>query len=857
SGAPTAFAPSKTTYEHRDCYWILLSHVPAATLDKASSLVMRFPWLLFFSLLALCTPFLWFLAKLKAKDRKAQADLQSKEKRFRLLYDRAPLPYQSLEMDGYLIEVNSSWLELLGYERNEALGRKFIDFLAPGSREKFQKTYPVLKEKGESHDVELELVKKDGSIILASFNGRAAYDQEGFFIQSHCLFRDITIERRLEKELWNQTRLLDIVVNTVPDIICLKDGRGHWLLANEYELDLFQLKDADYRGKTDEEIASCSDIYRNAFRDCIESDNMAWQYREPSRGKETIFRHDGTFRVFDIVKIPLFNEDGSRQALVVAGRDITELQRREEKIKHLNLALQTMNRMHRAITGQKEELPLVQAICDIFVANRGYRSAWIMLLDEDGGNAGIAQAGLGHNFSAMTEKIKAGHLPRCITKVMESHDRLVEVADPAAYCRECPLSNDYQGAGILSSPLLYEGKSYGFLTVSAPLIILNEKEERDLFIEAASDISYAIYALKQEKKRRVAEEKLRDSEHRYRTLANSLPQRILQKDRNGVYISCNASYEEDLGVGPEEILGRTDFDFSPPELAEKYRDNERRIMEKGESEEVEEAYVRNGKRLFVQTVRTPTFAENGECTGILNVSWDITERKNMEERLLQSEKMATIAGLAAGVSHEINTPLSAILQSIQVIEQGLSEDMPVNLEVAKKCGIDLAGVKDYFRQKEIDFFLDGIRKSAAGAAKIVNNLLQFSRPYSGDMADVNLAELLDNAVDLARADYDLKQKQDILHVEIVKDYARDLPQLPCVAMEIEQVVLNLIKNAVQAMADQEEGKSPRIVLRAFQEEEAVRIEVEDNGPGMTEEVRGHIFDPFFTTKDVGQGTGLG
>ncbi len=252
----------------------------------------------------------------------------------------------------------------------------------------------------------------------------------------------------------------------------------------------------------------------------------------------------------------------------------------------------------------------------------------------------------------------------------------------------------------------------------------------------------------------------------------------------------------------------------------------------------------------------PVLDDQDNIVQFVHIAKDITDQQKAQDHLLQSEKMATIAGLAAGVAHEINTPLSAILQSIQVIRQGLSSDQKVNREQAAEHGIDLDNLQDYFKSQEIDFFLNGIQTSASNAAKIITNLLEFSRPQKGEISMANLNELMDSAVELARADYDLKKKYGILNVTIQREYDPDLPPVPCVAVEIEQVFLNIIKNAVLALAGQSREK-PRIILRTARSGSTVRVEVEDNGPGMDEEVRGHVFDPFFTTKEVGAGTGLG
>lgn len=136
---------------------------------------------------------------------------------------------------------------------------------------------------------------------------------------------------QLIEELHQKTTLLETIINAIPDIICLKDGDGRWLLANDYDLDLFELAGVDYKGKTDAELAPHSEFYKEAFLGCMDTDNIAWAKGVPSRVEEIIPRPDGSTKVFDIVKIPLFNSDGSRHALAVAGRDITELRRIQKK----------------------------------------------------------------------------------------------------------------------------------------------------------------------------------------------------------------------------------------------------------------------------------------------------------------------------------------------------------------------------------------------------------------------------------------------------------------------------------------------------------------------------------------------
>ena len=249
-----------------------------------------------------------------------------------------------------------------------------------------------------------------------------------------------------------------------------------------------------------------------------------------------------------------------------------------------------------------------------------------------------------------------------------------------------------------------------------------------------------------------------------------------------------------------------------------------------------------------------------DITGAVIRIDDVTMRVRFENMMIQNEKMMSLGELAAGMAHEINNPLSAILHAVQNIQRRTSPGLAANVETATQIGITVEQMQTYLEQRGIYTFVDSIKEAGERSARIVTNMLEFSRASSNrNYQAVNVAELLQHSLELSRNSLDLHTGEGGQAIEVVMDLEPDLPPLPCAAAEIEQVILNMLRNAAQAFVKPEgaEDYKPQITMRAFAEGDAIKIQIIDNGPGMAESTRRHIFEPFFTTKDVGKGTGLG
>jgi len=354
---------------------------------------------------------------------------------------------------------------------------------------------------------------------------------------------------------------------------------------------------------------------------------------------------------------------------------------------------------------------------------------------------------------------------------------------------------------------------------------------------------------------RRAEKEMARLQHYLASIIDSMPSVLVGVDRWGRVTQWNRQAEKATGATSHDARHQN-LEHVYPLLRPLGGLVKQAIRERSVRQAEKISYPAGGQIRFADIMIYPLDIEAMEGA-VIRVD-DVTARVRMEDTMVQTEKMLSVGGLAAGMAHEINNPLSGILQSAQNIVRRLDPSLEKNNAAAVRLGVDLSQIRRYLEERGILRFIEGIRQSGERASITVSDMLHFSRPSDARMAPTALEALLDKTVALAAHDYDLRKKHDFREIEIVRDFEDHLPLVPCVATEIGQVVLNLLRNASQAFRP--DGKSappPRIILRLRRETDHVRIEVEDNGPGMDEDTRKRVFEPFFTTKDVGVGTGLG
>ncbi|MFZ5425469.1 MAG: PAS domain S-box protein [Thermodesulfobacteriota bacterium] len=375
------------------------------------------------------------------------------------------------------------------------------------------------------------------------------------------------------------------------------------------------------------------------------------------------------------------------------------------------------------------------------------------------------------------------------------------------------------------------------------------------------DKPFRVYACFEDiTRQKLAEDALRESESRHRRLLATMLEGYASVDMEGRIKECNAAFRDMLGMTGEEILASSYEDITPAKWHGIEADIVReQVFVRGFSDVYAKEYRRKDGTVFPVELRTYLLRDDkGDASGMWAIVRDVTEQRRMQEAMVQTEKMMSVGGLAAGMAHEINNPLGGILQCSQVILSRLKGTHQMDKELASRAGCGMEAVRTYLESRDIFTLLDSVRDSAARAARIVSNMLEFSRRGDAGKMPFDLNLILDTAVELVSNDYDARKKYDFRKIEIVRRYAPDLPPVVCTPTQIEQVAVNILRNAAQAMAARPQGlEGGRIVLATSLDGSCIRAEIRDNGPGMDEEVRRKAFEPFFTTKKPGEGTGLG
>jgi len=320
---------------------------------------------------------------------------------------------------------------------------------------------------------------------------------------------------------------------------------------------------------------------------------------------------------------------GTKQS-VVSLIDITERKRAEEYVQHLNQELHSIRKINQLIVWERDRDKLLQGLHRILMETRGYSHVWIVLLDDAGRVTTWTQAGLDKEFRSLAEKLRRGELPACIQKALGQQD-VVVVEDPRSVCRDCPLSESYAGMGALIVRLEARRKVYGVLSVSCPPQFIAEAREIELLQEVARDIAFALHNIEREQQAEVRRAQLA-SIFRYSPFA------MIIVDENNCILEANSRFEEVFGYTSNETLGKNIDDLIVPQRFKGKEAHELDVRAQRGVLGYETIRKRkDGQEIHVSLSAGPVKVA-GEVVGIFVIFQDITERKQAEQALAESEE---------------------------------------------------------------------------------------------------------------------------------------------------------------------------------------------------------------------------
>jgi len=519
--------------------------------------------------------------------------------------------------------------------------------------------------------------------------------------------------------------------------------------------------------------------------------------------------------------------------LVCVFQDITERKKAEENLQWQTIVTEAINRVLQGALQVETDVDVARFCLSEAEELTGSKFGWIGEVNPSGRLDTIVLSNPGWELCAIsgdkTAAIKNMEIRGLFGRVLKD-EKTVIANEPSAHPDRVGLPNGHpEITAFLGVPLKQDSRIFGMIALGNKPSGYTLRDQ-----EAIEAISVAFMEALQRKR---AEKALRYSETLYHSLVENIPLFIFRKDAEGRITFANRLFCQGMNKTLPEILGKTDADFYPPDLADKYRKDDRHIIETGQIfETVEENKNLKGEIISVFVIKTPIYDAEGNIIGVQGIFQDITEKQQLEKQLLQAQKLEALGTLSGGIAHDFNNILTAIVGFTQ-----LAYNSSGNPELVQK-------------------HLSMVMKASERAESLVGQILAFSRKSDMDKHPFFIASAIKEGLKLLRST--LPTTIEIKHnIDCESMVMGDLNQ-------IHQILMNLCTNAAHAMREKGGVLEVSLTEREIQEKmllqfpelspgKYVCLTVKDNGHGIDPQILDKIFDPFFTTKDKSEGTGLG
>jgi two-component system NtrC family sensor kinase len=704
--------------------------------------------------------------------KQVQEALRKSEERYRVLAENAGEAILVVQ-DDVVKFINPKGVELSGYTGEELASRPFTSFIYPDDIYVVADRY-LKRLRGEPvpQTYDFRIVRKDGDIRWGELNAvPVSWEDKPAVL---CFMSDITERKQSEEALRQSEEKYRTILEEIGDGYFETDLTGSFTFVNDAQARLLgysreEIIGTSFRAFTPEERVNV----------VLEAYGRVYNTGEPLRNfVDEVIGKDGSHGFAETSAFPIRNDRGEITGFRGMRRDITARRQMEEALRH-------SEEKYRTILEQMEDAYFEVDLGGhlIFVNNSVCRD-------------------LGYSREELMGKsYKVFTVDDDIQSLFQVFNEVYRTGVP--------------NKGFPWKTVRKDG-SHGFAETSISLL-RNEHGETIGFRGVGRDIT--------ERKR--AEEKLQQSEENYRALFDSsvIGTVVLDAQTAKVVMANQAAARIFELSSPQEGAERNPLDFVPHEDREMVLQAIKQELFEQDVRRTTEfrAVTKSGREIWL-SVTAARITHQGRLAGLISFA-DITEQKIQNERLMITDRLASIGELAAGTAHELNNPLTSIIGFSQLLtEREVPDDIREDLKL--------------------------INNEAQRAASVTKNLLTFARKHAPVKELSQINDIIEDVLKLRAHEHKVNS------IEVKKRLAPDLPGIMVDYYQMEQVFLNIIINAEYSMTEAHR-KGTLTIATKKQNGGAVRISIADDGPGIPQENLGRIFDPFFTTKAAGKGTGLG
>jgi two-component system, cell cycle sensor histidine kinase and response regulator CckA len=516
--------------------------------------------------------------------KQAEISIRDNEARLRTWFEMPLSGIAITSLEKGWLQVNNQLCEMLGYSREELQGMTWAQITHPDDLEENEAKFTqMVHGEADGYAMEKRFLRKNGSYLMTDLTVRCARRADGSPDYIVALIQDITERKQVQQALIESQENLLTLINSLPDNVILKDAGGRWLVANPPALRFFRLGSIDWQGRTDAELAEINPALKGLHNACIRSDEAGWAAKETTQVVQRGPGLDGRLEEHEVTKVPLFQADGSRKAMLVIGRDVTEKSRLKKSLELSNL-----------MASQSRDM--------------------LMLVRKSDGRICSVNAAATETYGYSHEEL--------LTKTVYD---LRQEADDAS-----------QIAGNLSAAF-----AHGILFET----VHRRKDGTLMTVEVSSQgfthdgEHYLVSAIRDISERKRIQSQLESQRRFIADLVEYSPIAVFVKDQNGRFLISNRAFEVLIGRKREEIIGHSDVDFFPGKPSAQFHENDFKIMATGTSQVFEEFLVdEDGQPRTFLTTKFPVRNEQGEITGVCGKAMEITQIKKTEIALRESEE---------------------------------------------------------------------------------------------------------------------------------------------------------------------------------------------------------------------------